>query len=492
MSGTVPAWRPFGPGMTDGPDVRQLETNLITLGRARRGDSWSRRLRTTALQQWPPSSAGRQPLARPRTDRSTSERSSFCLQPAASTRPRSRPARRRHRATCLTPSRPRPGRSPCPSRQATRRCRSASPVSIQLPSGSTTGGQVTAIGPPEPDSTGNSQSSAGGEDLVRFRVSHVSVLTVTPANPAATGGRGRTARPGRADRSKCAPRAGSSDRCPGGIGRRRLGLEVVLSHSGAHHLIGVRTGVFANGDVQVLRGGCEPGTRVVVAQSTRWNRGGREGTRGHAAGSGPPGRGYLRVGRASSWPSPVHPDQASRRCCRWRGGLERPTAGTVRPVAGIAMQDLSDAECRAHATGLGFVFQQFHLLPRPLRCSRTSLTACCYRGLPAADRLERAAEAVAAVGLSSLRARRPTELSGGECQRTAIARAIVGEPALLLADEPTGNLDSVTGNDIYALLGQLHERGTTILLVTHNDELARRTPRMVALHDGRIERDSRR
>ena len=171
------------------------------------------------------------------------------------------------------------------------------------------------------------------------------------------------------------------------------------------------------------------------------------------------------------------------------GTLERPTAGTVR-VAGIAVQDLSDAELSGlRATGLGFVFQQFHLLPTRSVLQNVA-DGLLYRGLPAADRLERAAEAVAAVGLSPLRARRPAELSGGECQRTAIARALVGEPALLLADEPTGNLDSATGNNIYALLGQLHERGTTILLVTHNDELARRTPRVVALRDGRIERDS--
>jgi putative ABC transport system ATP-binding protein len=172
------------------------------------------------------------------------------------------------------------------------------------------------------------------------------------------------------------------------------------------------------------------------------------------------------------------------------GTLERPTEGTVR-IAGTAVQDMSDPELSGiRSTGLGFVFQQFHLLPTRSVLHNVA-DGLLYRGVPATERLARAAEAVAAVGLHHRRGHRPGELSGGECQRTAIARAIVGEPALLLADEPTGNLDSVTGGEIFALLGRLHERGTTILVVTHNDELARRTPRAVALRDGRIERDER-
>ena len=172
------------------------------------------------------------------------------------------------------------------------------------------------------------------------------------------------------------------------------------------------------------------------------------------------------------------------------GTLERPTRGSVR-VAGTAVQDMSDSELSGiRSTGLGFVFQQFHLLPTRSVLHNVA-DGLLYRGLPAAERLERAAEAIAAVGLDHRRGHRPGELSGGECQRTAIARAIVGEPALLLADEPTGNLDSVTGGEIFALLGRLHENGTTVVVVTHNDELARRTPRTVALRDGRIERDER-
>jgi putative ABC transport system ATP-binding protein len=172
------------------------------------------------------------------------------------------------------------------------------------------------------------------------------------------------------------------------------------------------------------------------------------------------------------------------------GTLERPTRGTVR-FAGTAVQDMSDPELSTiRSTGLGFVFQQFHLLPTRSVLQNVA-DGLLYRGVPATERLDRAGDAVAAVGLQHRRAHRPGELSGGECQRTAIARAIVGDPALLLADEPTGNLDSATGGEIFALLGRLNEHGTTILVVTHNDELARRTPRAVALRDGRIERDQR-
>jgi putative ABC transport system ATP-binding protein len=173
------------------------------------------------------------------------------------------------------------------------------------------------------------------------------------------------------------------------------------------------------------------------------------------------------------------------------GTLERPTRGTVH-IAGTAVDTMSDPELSGiRSTVLGFVFQQFHLLPTRSVLQNVA-DGLLYRGLPAAERVERATEAVAAVGLHHRAGHRPSELSGGECQRAAIARAIVGEPALLLADEPTGNLDSATGGEIFGLLGTLHQRGTTILVVTHNNELAGLAPRAVALRDGHIERDERR
>jgi putative ABC transport system ATP-binding protein len=173
------------------------------------------------------------------------------------------------------------------------------------------------------------------------------------------------------------------------------------------------------------------------------------------------------------------------------GTLERPTGGTVE-VAGNAVEAMSDAELSGvRSTHLGFVFQQFHLLPTRSVLQNVA-DGLLYRGVAATERLARAADAVAAVGLSHRSTHRPGELSGGECQRVAIARAVVGEPALLLADEPTGNLDSATGDEIFGLLARLHERGTTVLVVTHNEELARRVPRAVGLRDGLIERDDRR
>jgi putative ABC transport system ATP-binding protein len=173
------------------------------------------------------------------------------------------------------------------------------------------------------------------------------------------------------------------------------------------------------------------------------------------------------------------------------GTLERPTQGSVY-VAGTAVHDMSDRDLsgvRSH--GLGFVFQQYHLLATSSVLQNVA-DGLLYRGLPARERLERAALVVQAVGLSHRRSHRPGELSGGECQRVAIARALVGDPALILADEPTGSLDSATGGEIFDLLAQLNERGTTIIVVTHNDELARLAPRSVVLRDGAIEHDGTR
>ncbi len=173
------------------------------------------------------------------------------------------------------------------------------------------------------------------------------------------------------------------------------------------------------------------------------------------------------------------------------GTLDRPDSGVVE-IAGVNVGKLSDAQLsglRAHQ--IGFVFQQFHLSEGVTALDNVA-DGLLYVGVPLAERRERAARALRRVGLEHRLEHRPHQLSGGERQRVAIARAVVGEPPLLLADEPTGNLDSVSGASIVELLHELNAQGTTIIVITHDNELAARLPRRVAIRDGRIVSDSAR
>ncbi len=170
------------------------------------------------------------------------------------------------------------------------------------------------------------------------------------------------------------------------------------------------------------------------------------------------------------------------------GTLERPSSGRVS-ITGLDAAQMSDRELAAvRATRIGFVFQQFFLAEHSTALENVA-DGLLYAGVAVGERRERAAEALTRVGLGDRLSARPTQLSGGERQRVAIARALVGRPAIVLADEPTGNLDSATGQSIMSLIDELNAEGATIVVITHEHEIAARFPRQISLLDGRIVSD---
>lgn len=172
------------------------------------------------------------------------------------------------------------------------------------------------------------------------------------------------------------------------------------------------------------------------------------------------------------------------------GTLDRPSAGEVQ-IDGLDAACASDDDLSAlRARRIGFVFQQFYLLDGMSSVDNVA-GGLLYSGLPLQQRRERARESLDRVGLGQRLDHRPNELSGGEKQRTAIARALVGRPAIVLADEPTGSLDTLTGASIIELLRELNADGTTIVVITHDAELARSFSRRVAVRDGEIVGDGR-
>ena len=172
------------------------------------------------------------------------------------------------------------------------------------------------------------------------------------------------------------------------------------------------------------------------------------------------------------------------------GCLDTPTKGSYW-LAGRLVSQLNDDEL-AHIRNkeIGFVFQTFNLLPRATALHNVELPLI-YNGTPVAERIQRAREVLAQVDLGERMMHKPNELSGGQRQRVAIARALVNHPSILLADEPTGNLDSATGDEIMGLFANLHEKGNTIILVTHEPDIALHAHRVIRLRDGKVEHDER-
>ena len=171
------------------------------------------------------------------------------------------------------------------------------------------------------------------------------------------------------------------------------------------------------------------------------------------------------------------------------GCLDRPSSGAYwlngREVATMSSDELA----RVRNQEIGFIFQSFHLLPRASALDNVA-QPLIYRGIPLRERLALAEQALQRVGLGGRVHHRPNELSGGQRQRVAIARALVGKPAILLADEPTGNLDSATSQEILGLIRELHAGGQTVVMVTHEPEIAAQCRRIVRLRDGRIVSDT--
>ena len=170
------------------------------------------------------------------------------------------------------------------------------------------------------------------------------------------------------------------------------------------------------------------------------------------------------------------------------GCLDTPSAGQYW-LAGRLVSELDDDELAyIRNKEIGFVFQTFNLLPRATALHNVELPLI-YNGTPSEERLEKAKLALARVELTERMHHKPNELSGGQRQRVAIARALVNNPSILLADEPTGNLDSATGEEIMALFARLHEGGNTIILVTHEADIAAHAERIIRVRDGKVERD---